>query len=77
MGLDLCGEVTPDSPTGMRYQRVLWHAANLYHQMLGSWVGERVEQLAPLRNDSLSSRPSRLVMQHTRRAVRAVQNTNS
>jgi hypothetical protein len=61
----------------MRYQRVLWHSANLYHQMLASWVGERVDQLAPLWSDPVSSRPSRLILQHTQRAVRAVQNTNS
>jgi hypothetical protein len=48
MGLDLCGEVAPDSPKGMLYQRVLWHAACLYHQMLSSWVGERVEPLKQL-----------------------------
>ena len=77
MGLDLCGDVTPESPTGMSYQRVLWHSANLYHQMLGSWVGERVEQLAPLWNEAQASRPSRLLLQHARCAVRAVQNTNS
>ena len=45
MGLDRCGDVTPESPAGLRYQRVLWHSANLYHQMLGSWVGERVEPI--------------------------------
>jgi hypothetical protein len=75
MGLDRCGDVAPDSPTGMRYQRVLWHSANLYHQMLGSWVGERVDQLAPLWADSASS--GRLILQSSRRSVRAVQNTNS
>ncbi len=45
LGLDLCGEVEPDSPKGRLYQRVLWHSASLYHQMLSSWVGERVEPL--------------------------------
>jgi hypothetical protein len=73
MGLDRCGDVTAESATGMRYRRVLWHSANLYHQMLGSWVGERVEQIAPLWSDSVSSR---LILQ-PRRVVRAVQNTNS
>jgi hypothetical protein len=48
MGLDRCGDVAPDSPKGMRYQRVLWHSASLYHQMLASWVGERVAPLAEL-----------------------------
>lgn len=45
MGLDRCGEVLPDSQSGQYYQRVLWHSASLYHQMLASWVGERVEPL--------------------------------
>ncbi|WP_394838413.1 iron-containing redox enzyme family protein [Pendulispora rubella] len=45
MGLDLCGNVPSDSPTGMHYQRVLAHAASLYHQMLSSWVGKRGEPL--------------------------------
>jgi Iron-containing redox enzyme len=45
MGLDRCGDVSPDSPQGLHYQRVLWHSASLYHQMLASWVGE---QVAPL-----------------------------
>ena len=48
MGLDLCGDVAPDSPRGMLYQRVLWQAACLYHQMLSSWVGDRVEPLKQL-----------------------------
>jgi len=48
LGLDLCGDVAPDSPTGMRYQRVLWHAATLYHQMLSSWVGEPAEPMTAL-----------------------------
>jgi hypothetical protein len=74
MGLDRCGDVAVESPTGMRYRRVLWHSANLYHQMLGSWVGERVEQLAPLWSDGLSSC---LILPSPRRVVRAVQNTNS
>lgn len=72
MGLDICGDVTPDSPTGMRYQRVLCHAANLYHQMLASWVGERVEPIAALWTDSAP----RLMIQPVRRLA-AVQNTNS
>jgi hypothetical protein len=58
----------------MRYQRVLWHSANLYHQMLASWVGERVEQIAPLWTENVSSR---LILQHPRRVAGAVQNTNS
>jgi hypothetical protein len=45
MGLDLCEQVKPDSPKGKLYQRVLWHSASLYHQMLSSWVGEHVEPL--------------------------------
>src|SRR5262249_55168987 len=53
LGLDLCDDAAPESPIGMRYQRTLWHAANLYHQMLSSWVGERVEQIAPLWTDNL------------------------
>lgn len=53
MGLDRCGDVTPDSPTGMHYQRVLWHCASLYHQMLASWVGERVEPLLALHNETV------------------------
>ena len=72
MGLDLCGEVTPDSPTGMRYQRVLCHAANLYHQMLSSWVGERAEPIAALWNESVPR-----LMRPPQRRIAAVQNTNS
>jgi Iron-containing redox enzyme len=74
LGLDRCYEVTPESPTGLRYQRVLWHAANLYHQMLSSWVGERVEQLAPMWTDNLQGR---LLLPRARRTTAAVQNTNS
>jgi len=51
MGLDRCGDVSPDSPTGQHYKRVLWHSASLYHQMLASWVGERVEPLVALHNE--------------------------
>ena len=32
----------------MLYQRVLWHAASLYDQMLSSWVGEQAAPMAPL-----------------------------
>jgi hypothetical protein len=46
MGLDLCEEVEPGSPKGQLYHRVLWQSANLYHQMLSSWVGE---QAGPIR----------------------------
>ena len=49
MGLDLCEEVEPGSPKGQLYHRVLWQSANLYHQMLSSWVGEQagpIKQLA-------------------------------
>jgi hypothetical protein len=53
MGLDRCGDVAPDSPTGRHYQRVLWHSASLYHQMLASWVGERVEPLLELPIDGV------------------------
>jgi hypothetical protein len=43
--------------------------------MLGSWVGEHVEQLAPLWTEN---RSSRLILQHPRRVARGtVQNTNS
>ncbi len=56
MGLDRCGDVSPDSPKGMRYQRVLWHSASLYHQMLGSWIGERVEPLAELQPQAVAVR---------------------
>jgi hypothetical protein len=45
MGLDLCEPVEPDSAKGRLYQRVLWHSATLYHQMLSSWVGEQVDPL--------------------------------
>ncbi|HEX7841690.1 MAG TPA: iron-containing redox enzyme family protein [Kofleriaceae bacterium] len=72
LGLDLCGDVTPDSPTGMRYQRVLCHAANLYHQMLSSWVGERAEPIAALWNESVPR-----IMLPPKRRITAVQNTNS
>ena len=48
MGLDICGDVSPDSPTGMLYQRVLLHAATLYNQMLSSWVGEAAEPMTAL-----------------------------
>ncbi|HEU4730500.1 MAG TPA: iron-containing redox enzyme family protein [Kofleriaceae bacterium] len=58
MGLDRCGDVEPSSPKGLLYQRVLWHAASLYHQMLSSWVGERVEPLAALWVDDV---PARLI----------------
>jgi hypothetical protein len=56
MGLDRCGEVSADSPTGRRYQRVLWHTASLYHQMLSSWVGERVEPLMELSAEPVRAR---------------------
>jgi hypothetical protein len=72
LGLDRCGDVTPDSATGMRYQRVLCHAANLYHQMLSSWVGERAEPIA-----ALWSEPVPRLMLPANRRVAAVQNTNS
>jgi hypothetical protein len=55
LGLDRCGEVAPESTTGQLYQRVLWHAASLYHQMLSSWVGERVEPLTQLWVDTVPS----------------------
>ncbi len=48
MGMDLCEPVAADSTKGRLYQRVLWHSASLYHQMLSSWVGERVEPLPQL-----------------------------
>jgi hypothetical protein len=56
MGLDRCGDVTPESATGQRYQRVLWHSASLYHQMLSSWVGERVEPLMALGSEPVRTR---------------------
>jgi Iron-containing redox enzyme len=56
LGLDLCGDVAPDSPTGMRYQRVLRHAATLYHQMLSSWVGEPAESMPALRAEHVPAR---------------------
>jgi Iron-containing redox enzyme len=56
MGLDRCGDVSPDSPTGQTYQRVLWHSASLYHQMLSSWVGERVEPLIALGSEPVRAR---------------------
>jgi heme oxygenase-like protein len=49
MGIDLCEPVAADSAKGRLYQRVLWHSASLYHQMLSSWVGEHVEPLPQLR----------------------------
>jgi len=48
MGLDLCEEVEPGSPKGQLYHRVLWQSANLYHQMLSSWVGEQVGPIKQL-----------------------------
>lgn len=45
MGLDLCEEVAPNSPKGQLYHRTLWQSATLYHQMLSSWVGDRVEPI--------------------------------
>lgn len=48
MGLDICGDVARDSDLGRLYQRVLWQSATLYHQMLSSWVGERVQPLPQL-----------------------------
>lgn len=56
LGLDRCGDVDPNSRTGMLYQRMLWHSACLYHQMLSSWVGESAEPLLMLRTESCSSR---------------------
>jgi hypothetical protein len=60
LGLDLCGDVAIDSPKGMLYQRVLWHGAGLYHQMLSSWVGETVEPLAALWTETL---PAGLILE--------------
>jgi hypothetical protein len=51
LGLDRFGDVSPNSPTGQHYQRVLCHSASLYHQMLSSWVGAHVEPLAMLRSE--------------------------
>jgi hypothetical protein len=48
MGLDLCEEVAPNSPKGQLYHRTLWQCATLYHQMLSSWAGERVEPITLL-----------------------------
>ena len=45
LGLDRCGDVAKESPTGRAYQRMLWNSACLYHQMLSSWVGQLVEPL--------------------------------
>jgi len=59
MGLDRFGDVAPNSPTGLHYQRVLQHSASMYHQMLSSWVGERVEPFAALRNDHPPTRMAR------------------
>jgi Iron-containing redox enzyme len=70
LGLDRCGDVAADSPTGMRYQRVLWHSACLYHQMLASWVGERVEPIAALWTETVASR---LMLHVQRRASSIVQ----
>jgi hypothetical protein len=59
MGVDRCGDVAIDSPTGMRYQRVLWHAAALYHQMLCSWAGATAAPLAALWTESV---PAKLIL---------------
>jgi hypothetical protein len=56
----------------MCYQRVLCHAANLYHQMLSSWVGERAEPIAALWQESVPR-----IMLPAKRRITAVQNTNS
>ena len=69
LGLDRCGDVAIDSPTGMVYQRVLWQTASLYHHMLASWVGERVEPLAALWSEPV---PAHL-LQQARRAPSVVQ----
>jgi hypothetical protein len=55
MGLDLCEQVGPETPKGRLYQRVLWQSACLYHQMLSSWAGERVE---PLRQQPIEVVPA-------------------
>jgi hypothetical protein len=70
LGLDRCGEVAVDSRTGMHYQRMLWHAACLYHQMLSSWVGEPAEPLIALRAESV---PNQLVLPPQRREPRVAQ----
>ncbi|HEY0986301.1 MAG TPA: iron-containing redox enzyme family protein [Kofleriaceae bacterium] len=66
LGLDRCGEVASDSRTGQHYQRTLWHAACLYHQMLSSGVGETGEPLLALWNDNVSQR---VVLPLSRRAT--------
>lgn len=48
MGLDRCGDVQPDSPTGRHYQQVLWQSASLYHSMLSSWVDQPCKPIALL-----------------------------
>jgi hypothetical protein len=48
LGLEQCGDTAIDSPRGQLYQRVVWHASALYHQMLSSWVGEKAEPLTAL-----------------------------
>lgn len=58
LGVDRIEPCTPDSERGQNYQRVLWHSASLYHQMLSSWVGERVEALPQL---WVESAPPRLI----------------
>jgi len=74
LGLDLCGDVSPDSPTGVMYQRVLWNAACLYHHMLSSWVGERVEPLTALWTETDADiTPSRLLHIPPRRASSVAQ----
>ncbi|MET3337690.1 MULTISPECIES: hypothetical protein [Bradyrhizobium] len=37
------GDIARDSDKGRLYQRALWQSATLYHQMLSSWAGERVQ----------------------------------
>jgi hypothetical protein len=65
MGVDRCGDIAIDSPTGMLYQRVLWHAAGLYHQMLCSWVGDTAEPLAALWTENV---PPKLILEPPRAA---------
>src|SRR5437773_9322117 len=44
-GLDLYDDFASDSPIRKLGRQVLWHCECLYYQLLGQWVGERVDSL--------------------------------
>jgi hypothetical protein len=45
MGPDLCDDFASDSTIRKLGRMVLWHCECLYYQLLGQWLGERVETL--------------------------------